>query len=456
MVFVVNKHGEPLMPTKRHGKVRHLLKDKQAVVHCRRPFTIRLLYDTPDAVEPVELCMDTGYAHIGVSVKTEKWEILSAQFDLLEDEKQRHDDRRKYRRARRNRLRYRAPRFNNRRASKKEGWLAPSIRNKADRHVDLVRRLINVCPVTDIWLEMGSFDTMLLKAIQEGRPLPEGTDYQRGGQYGTETLRAAAFQRDGHQCIFCGRGLKDGAKLHAHHIYYWRGQHGNSLDELATVCEKCHTSANHKEGGILYGYDQKLPKYSGAAFMNTVRWQILELVKAAVPEGCDIRMTYGVDTKLSRERLDIEKSHANDAYAMGRLFPGKRAVTEYYRKRRRNNRILEKFYDARYIDIRDGLKKSGSELGCERTNRCEPRQSDKNLRKYRGPQISKGRRSIRRNRYPLQPGDLVQYEGVRYVVKGTHCNGQRVILEDGGKGRSVACKKVSPIRHAGGWIKTTM
>ena len=206
----------------------------------------------------------------------------------------------------------------------------------------------------------------------------------------------------------------------------------------------------------MYGYDQKLPKYSGAAFMNTVRWQILELVKAAAPEGCDIRMTYGVDTKLSRERLDIEKSHANDAYAMGRLFPGKRAVTEYYRKRRRNNRILEKFYDARYIDIRDGLKKSGSELGCERTNRCEPRMSDKNLRKYRGTQISKGRRSIRRNRYPLQPGDLVQYEGIRYVVKGTHCNGQRVILEDGGKGRSVACKKVSPIRHAGGWIKTTM
>ena len=27
MVYVLNKDGQPLMPTNRHGKVKHLLKD---------------------------------------------------------------------------------------------------------------------------------------------------------------------------------------------------------------------------------------------------------------------------------------------------------------------------------------------------------------------------------------------------------------------------------------------
>lgn len=32
MVYVLNKNGQPLMPTKRYGKVRRLLKSGQAVV----------------------------------------------------------------------------------------------------------------------------------------------------------------------------------------------------------------------------------------------------------------------------------------------------------------------------------------------------------------------------------------------------------------------------------------
>lgn len=456
MVFVVNKNGNSLMPTNRHGKVRHLLESGEAKVYRRNPFTIQLQYSTPDMVEPVEVCVDTGAQHIGVSVKTAQKEILSAQYDLLADEKERHDERRKYRRTRRNRLRYRAPRFSNRTSAEKEGWLAPSIKNKMERHVDLVKRICEVCPVTDIWLEVGAFDTMLLKAMQEGKPLPEGTDYQHGGRYGIETLRAAVFQRDGHACVFCGRGVKDGAKLYAHHAYFWRGQHGDSMDELVTACEKCHTSANHKKGGLLWGFDEKLKQYDGAAFMNAVRWKILETVRDAAPEDCTVHAAYGAATKISREWLGIEKSHVNDAYAMGRFHPEARAVSEHYQKRRRNSRILERFYDARHVDIRDGKTKPGAELGCGRTDRCEPRMSDKNLRVYHGKRTSKGKRSIRRNRYPLQPGDIVAYGNIRCTVKGTHSKGRCVMLNVGDKGKSVACKNVTPIRHAGGWFKIPM
>ena len=65
-------------------------------------------------IQPVELCMDTGYLHIGVSVKSEKHEYLALQADTLPDEKHQHDARRMYRRNRRSRKRYRKPRFDNR------------------------------------------------------------------------------------------------------------------------------------------------------------------------------------------------------------------------------------------------------------------------------------------------------------------------------------------------------
>ena len=144
------------------------------------------------------------------------------------------------------------------------------------------------------------------------------------------------------------------------------------MDELAACCDKCHTSASHQPGGKLWGYDKKLPRYTGAAFMNTVRWYICKTAKIKLPGLC-LHMTSGTATRLVRQDLNLEKSHVNDAYAMGRFHPSKRVAMRLWRKRRRNNRCLEKFYDAKYIDIRDGKRKSGTELGCQRTNRRESR-----------------------------------------------------------------------------------
>ena len=50
MVYVLDIHGQPLMPTERYGKVYRLLKNKQAKVEKSCPFTIKLLYE-PDTRE---------------------------------------------------------------------------------------------------------------------------------------------------------------------------------------------------------------------------------------------------------------------------------------------------------------------------------------------------------------------------------------------------------------------
>lgn len=106
------------MPTIRLGKVRHLLKDGKAKIIKHHPFTIQLLYDSETNIQPIEICEDVGYNYIGISVKSQSHEYVSVQYDTLQDEKDCHDSCRKMRRIRRNRLRYRKPRFDNRKRNK--------------------------------------------------------------------------------------------------------------------------------------------------------------------------------------------------------------------------------------------------------------------------------------------------------------------------------------------------
>ena len=279
-VCVLSNNGERLMPTIRLGRVRRLLKDGKAKIIKHHPFTIQLLYDSKTNTQPIEICEDVGYNYIDISVKSESHEYVSAQYDTLQDEKEHHDDCRKYRRTRRNRLRYRKPRFDNRKRS--EGWLAPSLEHKKQLNIRLIERYVSVIPITRATVEVGSFDTMLLQAIQKGESKPEGVDYQKGPRYNLATLREAVFYRDNYTCQVCGRKIADGAILHMHHMFYWKGRHGYQLVELVTACEKCHTPANHQKGGKLFGFgeDKEFANLSGAAFMNAVRWQIVNALYA--------------------------------------------------------------------------------------------------------------------------------------------------------------------------------
>jgi len=180
-----------------------------------------------------------------------------------------------------------------------------------------------VCPIKSVTIETASFDTQLLEAMETGEKIPEGTDYQHGPRYLTETLRDAVFFRDKHTCLICG---KNDAILRVHHIGYWKtpSDHTDRMGNLITVCTKCHTAANHKKGGKLFGWKPKIKPLTGAAFMNTVRWKIVQAVKD-LDSNLTVHTTYGAYTKLSRREHSIAKTHANDAYCMGMFQPEHRA-----------------------------------------------------------------------------------------------------------------------------------
>lgn len=236
---VIAKSGTKLMPTSR-VRARKLLRAGKAVIVNYMPFTIQLTYDlSKPAVQEIEVCVDTGSEHIGISVKSEKHEYVHMQADNLPNEKERHEAQVYYRRTRRNRKRYRKARFDNRRI--REGWLAPTVRHKKDNHLQLLKKIVSFFPVARIVSEVGQFDPALMRAQDKGKTL-KGVDYQHGPAFGLANKREAVFVRDNYTCKVCGKSLKDKVVLTTHHNIH-RSQGGSdSVDNLVTVCTKCHTS----------------------------------------------------------------------------------------------------------------------------------------------------------------------------------------------------------------------
>ena len=86
-VYVLNKDGKPLMPTTRCGHIRHLLKEKKARVVRTNPFTIKLVYETDDVVQPLYLGIDPGRTNIGVAVvKVDGTAVFTAHLETRNKE----------------------------------------------------------------------------------------------------------------------------------------------------------------------------------------------------------------------------------------------------------------------------------------------------------------------------------------------------------------------------------
>ena len=140
MVYILDVNNKPLMPTNRHGKVRHLLKEKKAKVVKMQPFTIQLLYKTTEYKQNIVLGVDAGSKFIGLSATTKEKGHYFAEVELRNDIVKKLATRRQVRRTRRNRLRYRKPRFLNRISRKNKGWLAPSIEHKIQTHMTMIKK----------------------------------------------------------------------------------------------------------------------------------------------------------------------------------------------------------------------------------------------------------------------------------------------------------------------------
>ena len=305
MVRVISKNGKQLMPTKRYGKVRRMLKEKKAIVVSKKPFTIKLLFDTTEFIQHTTVGVDpgdtTGYAAVLDNGKVvEKGEIR-----LRTDVKALLAARKVLRKSRRNRkTRYRKAKFDNR--IRPDGWLPPSIRQKAEHIIAKINDIIAYFPDYTLKVEINKFD--MQKLIN---PEISGADYQQGSLYGYENAKQFLLAREKGVCQLCGKGYKENDGWHIHHIIPRADGGTNKPDNLALLHKSCHIKG-HKTGTLK---KLKKPKqFIAAAMYNAVRYKLMNEFKAVY--GDKVIFTHGYLTSINRRSLELEKEHYNDAIAI--------------------------------------------------------------------------------------------------------------------------------------------
>lgn len=345
MVYVLNKQGKPIMPCK-EAKARKLLKQNKAKIAKHEPFTIQLLFDCENQTQEVNLGIDAGSKHIGVSATTEKQVLYEADVELRNDIVNKLSSRSEARRSRRNRLRYRPARFSNRIKSKQKGWLTPSIEQKINTHIQVIKHLYEVLPITKLIVETAQFDIQKIN-----NPEISGKEYQQGEKLGFWNVREYVLYRDNHECQCCHDKSKDSI-LNVHHIES-RKTGGDAPNNLITLCETCHKA--YHNGDIKLNL-KRGKSHRDSAFMGIMRKTLLNRLRELYSNVCE---TYGYITKSVRIENNLPKEHYIDA----RCISGNPKVNPLdcyiYQKciRRQNRQIYKNNF------LKGGRKKNNQLIG---------------------------------------------------------------------------------------------
>lgn len=134
--FVVDVNNKPLAPTK-INKGWYLIRKGRAKLIIKYPMVIRLnkeVKQDDDDKSHFDIGIDDGSSHVGLAIiqrcLTKNKVVFKGTIEQRQDVKHLMDVRRGYRRYKRGHKRYRQARFNNRSNSKRNGRLAPSIKQK--------------------------------------------------------------------------------------------------------------------------------------------------------------------------------------------------------------------------------------------------------------------------------------------------------------------------------------
>jgi 5-methylcytosine-specific restriction endonuclease McrA len=370
VVFVVGKSGKPLVPTKRYGRVRHLLKEGKAKIVCYEPFTVQLTYDTKEIV-PIEMTLGIlpGSSHASLAVETHdngsdsRCEIVYAKEILMrKDISSQLNRRRNARRNRRSKKRYRQPRFDNRpksvcsicgknhtpkkwkKVSRKNGkghkWvsdgreavcrkcqhehsgekdkhdsdkvLTPTLRNKVETIMREVEKLVKIMPITRIRVEMAAFDTQKM-----ADPDLQGRDYQHGTLFGYE-VKEYLLLRYGHKCVYC-RGKSGDPVLEIDHVVPVSRGGSNRVSNLVIACQTC----NRKKGSMTaeeFGFpdiqkrSDRFKAFKYSALTQSYKWALWrELKRLYAGYNVALEATFGYRTKARRLELNLPKTRVIDA-----------------------------------------------------------------------------------------------------------------------------------------------
>jgi HNH endonuclease. len=289
-------------------RARLLLESGRAVIHKINPFVIRLkdIERKNVIVKPCRIKIDPGSKVTGIAILQEEKVLFLIELYHKQGIKKSLDDRRNHRRFRRSKLRYRKPRFDNRK--REEGWLPPSLEARVQQIINTVKKLAKYIPIDSISVEHVKFDTQLMQ-----NPEISGIEYQQGELQGYE-VREYLLEKWGRKCAYCG---KENVPFEVEHIVPKSRGGTDRVSNLTIACHEC----NQKKGNMTaeeFGYPniQKQAKkpLKDAAMINATRWKTYNLLKEMYPVECGT----GALTKKNRIDRELPKEHYYDACCVGK------------------------------------------------------------------------------------------------------------------------------------------
>ncbi|WP_082080039.1 RNA-guided endonuclease IscB [Cupriavidus basilensis] len=329
-VFVLDKHGKPLMPCT-EKRARLLLERRRARVHRVVPAVIRLVDRTVDDCEfqPLRIKLDPGSKMTGgalvrdtelacsVSGEIRRGAAVLNLFELVHRGGQISEGltaRRSMRRRRRGaNLRYRAPRLLNR--TRPAGWLAPSLQHRVDTTMAWVQRIRRWAPVNGVSSELVRFDMQAME-----NPEISGVEYQQGTLAGYE-VREYLLEKWGRTCIYCDATDRP---LQIEHLTATANGGTNRIGNLGLACGPCNQDKGANDVREYVDDPKRLARIlaaasrplKDAAAVNATRWALANALRAT---GLPLELASGGRTKFNRAAHTIPKTHALDAACVGDL-----------------------------------------------------------------------------------------------------------------------------------------
>lgn len=461
-IYVLSPDGKPLMPTRRWGRVRHLLKEGKAKIVSRNPLTIQLLYETTTYTQPLTLGIDPGSGGIGVAVRKENGEVVFAAElktrtrEVTENMEERRGHRRARRGNQRDKRKRRAAhtgtvfeakefaiaqtekllvckgikpkpiRFQNRKRA--EGWLTPTARHLLETHENFINKVTKILPITRVVVEYAQFDLQKLE-----NPEIQGKEYQNGRMKGYANVTEYVLGRDGYACQLC---KKSQGLLHVHHVV-WRSKRGEDVPEnLVTLCIGCHEKV-HQEDEVdaqvkeLFAGLKK--RYVHPTLVNTIMPGFYEWLSKRFTQ---VDKVYGYQTKERRRELHLVKAHYLDAYLAsldeaGQMSPESKGVVvhHFHQFRRHNRQLIHARRDRNYKEGKKIVAKNRKKRMGQKSDSLAEVLAQKGERYLACLKIARGTKMLRSKKEKYRAGDVVIREsGTARIVKGSNHKGYSVTL----------------------------
>ena len=460
-IYVLAKSGKPLMPIHKYGRARRLLKSGEAHIACYKPFAIQLTYDIENPVtDDVILGVDPGRTNIGLTAVNSRGKVLYAAETItrnkevaklmLHRKQMRQASRRGERKKRQRRaiasdktgmakhtefwrmlpgckepicckhIRNTEARFNNR--TRAAGWLTPSARQLKETHINCIKLIQKILPVTCVVVEINVFDFARME-----NPKIRNWEYQKGRLFGYDSRDEAVAEQQKHKCLLCGEADIE----QFHHIVPKSRGGSESIDNIAGLCTSCHEQVHKNDraaGKLKEKKEGILKKYHALSLIN----QIMEMLLKELSEILPTYVTTGYETKSIQEKLQLPKKHFMDAYCIALSFfkelPEPDVIGEMYhiiQFRRHDRAIINNqrertyFYDGKMIakNRKPRFEQKGDALSDWFDKQVELYGERRAMHMLSRVNVKKSTRYYNSDKR-LMPGTVFVHNGERHVMSG--------------------------------------